>query len=445
VERVINVLIQKYLEFMPATPLSSNAFREWRYHLMNRRISLVTWIALPCTFSYLIFDLWVDSLDLVKFPYQVAEISRFALTLLCFGLHRSRWGKAHPKWVFVFFSWSITLFPNLISRQMGDQIFTPVAHLLTFLTQTTLLPFHWWLHGLTQMIAIAYRLTFLHSTDTIPPSDLGLMVLFWLWFVLISVTSVYIVERLQHSDFESRRELQGLLHAVCHDLRTPMMGSALVLQRLLTKASNEQIQVNRDLLQQLRQGIDRQLLLLDTLLEANRVKQTPLTRTSVQMQALVESVLTDLDEMLSNRNILVKTQIQRKLPVVEADQAQIYRVFSNLISNVLNHNPPGTTLSLAITAEPQQIYCCVQDNGVGIPKAKHQQVFKPYTRGLQNQYSPGLGIGLSVCKQMIEAHRGEIGITEALGGGTAVWFTLPLNTPKLNLSGERQRQFERDC
>ena len=67
----------------------------------------------------------------------------------------------------------------------------------------------------------------------------------------------------------------------------------------------------------------------------------------------------------------------------------------------------------------------IADNGCGFAVAQHHSGFEPYVRGVKTKYQPGLGLGLYICKQIVEAHGGKIGIERNHGNGTAVWFTLP--------------------
>ena len=136
---------------------------------------------------------------------------------------------------------------------------------------------------------------------------------------------------------------------------------------------------------------------------------------------------------------------------------------SNLIGNALKHNPHEIELTLeASVVEPAQkckrerggsrdrtekllmqqhvqsqiqaqiqpqvpmLLCMVQDTGIGIAPQQCHQLFELYARGVQARYMPGLGLGLYLCKQIIEAHGGEIGVVSQVGEGATFWFTVPL-------------------
>jgi signal transduction histidine kinase len=89
-------------------------------------------------------------------------------------------------------------------------------------------------------------------------------------------------------------------------------------------------------------------------------------------------------------------------------------------------------LTLGATEAEGWLYCTVKDNGVGIEPEQCQKLFDPYFRGGQQQKSIGLGLGLYLCRQVIEAHGGEIGVESQVGAGTTFWFTLPIANSTLS-------------
>jgi signal transduction histidine kinase len=103
----------------------------------------------------------------------------------------------------------------------------------------------------------------------------------------------------------------------------------------------------------------------------------------------------------------------------------------------MKHNPHGITLTLdaEIVEEnqnrkqarnPKMIRCTVADNGIGISRAQSQRLFELYAKGDRARYMPGLGLGLYLCKQIITAHGGKIGVISSPNAGSTFWFTLPL-------------------
>lgn len=249
---------------------------------------------------------------------------------------------------------------------------------------------------------------------------------------------------------QRNRELQELnqmkdlfLHAVTHDLRTPVMGSLLVWKNLLSApapgAGGSQppaIPVARSILERMVQGSERQLKLINSLLDvhASEVRGIALQREPVRLGELVESIVEDFQPLLAKNQATLRNRVPADLPVVSADSGQLWRVFENLIANALHHNPPG--LSLTVTAavergkgeqsDSQMIRCALQDNGVGMSEDQCEELFELYARGSQTRRSTGLGLGLYLCRQIIAAHGGKIGVISSPGAGATFWFTLPV-------------------
>jgi signal transduction histidine kinase len=133
----------------------------------------------------------------------------------------------------------------------------------------------------------------------------------------------------------------------------------------------------------------------------------------------------DLAPLLVENQATLSNQVPPELPPVTADPALIRRVFENLLTNALKHNPPGLHLTLHATIEDDMIRCNVQDNGVGMTPGECESLFERYTRGTRARRSTGIGLGLYLCRQIITAHGGQIGAISTPGEGATFWFTLP--------------------
>ncbi|MEB3360455.1 MAG: HAMP domain-containing sensor histidine kinase [Synechococcales bacterium] len=387
----------------------------------------------------------------------VYSVGTLLLLLMYWFALRTTWGKRHLKALFLLFACSIgNLFAQIIFTFYG--VADPPG-LLIFLAITVLIPVHWRLHLTYQFLSIAYYAIaypliglskFENELYSLYSRNITLEIIF---VCSISLVSVYLYERLKRSEFEAHRQLQMFLHSVSHDLQTPVVGTAVVLRSMLDKSSpssGDEIRVQRSQLERLLQGSDRQLTLIHSLLEAHtiEVKGVVLDRQPIQLKPLVDSVLSDLSHVLAKKHIQLVNYITADLPLVNADANQLWRVFSNLIGNALKHNPHRIQLTLDAKVVEMEKYessrrrrgvepsiqttlpallCTVQDNGIGIAPEQGQRLFELYARGAKARYMPGLGLGLYLCKQIIEAHGGEMGLTSQPGEGATFWFTLPLH------------------
>ncbi|HYX13550.1 MAG TPA: PAS domain S-box protein, partial [Nostoc sp.] len=209
---------------------------------------------------------------------------------------------------------------------------------------------------------------------------------------------------------QTEEELRVFFHAVSHDLRNPVLGSLMVLKNLLARPEDN-ISISRSILERMIQSSDRQLNLINSLMEAHisEVQGVVLQRQAVQLLTVVEAAIADLEPLLEQNQAKLTNLVSADLPLVNADPTQLWRVFSNLIVNALKHNSPGLLLTISATHEGKMVYCTVSDNGVGISQQQSDRLFDLYFRGASIRNSVSLGLGLYLCKQIINAHGGEIG------------------------------------
>jgi signal transduction histidine kinase len=176
------------------------------------------------------------------------------------------------------------------------------------------------------------------------------------------------------------------------------------------------------------QSSDRQLNLINSLLEAHigEVQGLSLQCQPVQLWWVVEAAIADLQPMLIDNQATLTNLLTTDLPLVNADSTQVWRVFSNLIVNAIKHNSPGLHVTINAVPQADMIYCTVADNGIGISQQQGDRLFDLYFQGGSIRNSLSLGLGLYLCKQIITAHGGEIGVKSDLNKGATFWFTLPI-------------------
>jgi signal transduction histidine kinase len=218
-----------------------------------------------------------------------------------------------------------------------------------------------------------------------------------------------------------------LVHAVSHDLRTPVLGMLMVLKRLQAKA-DETISLSKSVLDRMVESGDRQLSLISSLLEdySQEPQKLILNYQPVAIAELVEQTLHGLEPLIHQNRIRLDKQIASDLPRFLADSLQLQQVLEHLLTNAVKHNPPGINLAIQIEKIENEMKCTISDNGIGIAPDQCNLLFdKPFLRGSQNHHRTGLGLGLFLCKQVITAHQGQIGVNCG-GKGAKFWFTLPL-------------------
>jgi two-component system sensor histidine kinase KdpD len=125
----------------------------------------------------------------------------------------------------------------------------------------------------------------------------------------------------------------------------------------------------------------------------------------------------------------VKVHLADGLPLVEFDAVLLERVFCNLLENAAKYSPPNTDIELSVSSDGTEAVITVCNAGEGFPKDKLMQVFEPFERGNAKSNVRGAGMGLAICRAVVEAHGGKIAASNPAGGGACIRFTLPLGEP----------------
>lgn len=233
---------------------------------------------------------------------------------------------------------------------------------------------------------------------------------------------------------QTEKALRSLLYAMSHDLRNPTLGMQMVVKNLLEGVGvdfqhcTEVVSIPRSILERMVQGIECHIKQIDCLLDAHSCTATPLALQCqvIQLEELMVDIGTSLEPLIAKNQAALTYHIPPDLPPVYGDPCQIWRVFEHLITNALKHNPPGIELAIAARAEGTMVRCSVKDNGVGIPADQCQQLFGLHQRGANVGHTNGLGVGLYLCQQIIQAHGGKMSVSSAPYSGALFWFELPI-------------------
>ncbi|NEZ61282.1 sensor histidine kinase [Leptolyngbyaceae cyanobacterium CCMR0082] len=426
------------------SPSVLSVYKQWRQQFFHQRLRLLIWLLVFVLVSFVLFETWVwltvpDYMERNDFVINGVIGFVFAVAL---GLQMLPWGKQHPGLIFWGMSAGVTLSlltASLIGGNIDDSDI--ILWTMVFLAQSTVVPVRWQLHlrsQLTLLIPLTLLITvaFFNVENAAERSNLILgsvaAYIYLLWVCFVADLSVYLYERLRYKEFEARQEIQTFLHAVSHDLRNPVTGTQLLLKSLLAQPGDT-IAMPRTLLEQMLQGGDRQLVLINSLLEAhnNNLKGLVLQRQNVSLCSLVDAVCQEVAPQLQESNIIVANQLSPELPTIAGDMTQLWRVFHNLIINALNHNPPGISIWIKASVESQpqpHIRCSVRDNGVGMTTDQCTHLFSLYSQGHRRRHL-SIGLGLHIAQQIVAAHGGTIGVESDLGAGSTFWLTLPLTNP----------------
>jgi two-component system, OmpR family, sensor histidine kinase KdpD len=223
---------------------------------------------------------------------------------------------------------------------------------------------------------------------------------------------------------ETERLRTSLLSTVTHDLQTPLaaiVGSASsLLQGQLAPP------VAQEMLTNIYDEGERLSRLINNLLNMAKLESGSL-KLHEELQPLEEVVgaaLNHLEKQLAERTVQVS--LPPDLPMVPLDGALAEQIFINLLENALRYTPGGSPISVSARAQGDHLEVEVADRGLGFSREDLEKSFEMYYRGTQAQESRGYGLGLAICRAVVEAHGGRIWALNQEGGGAAVRFTLPL-------------------
>jgi two-component system sensor histidine kinase KdpD len=173
----------------------------------------------------------------------------------------------------------------------------------------------------------------------------------------------------------------------------------------------------------------RMSALVSNLLDMARLQSgtVQLNRQWMPLQEVVGTTLASLDEVLAGREVTV--DLPNDLPLVQLDAVLIERVLVNLLENATKYTPAGSAIRIAARAAGRHLEIDVADAGPGFPAGRETQLFDKFERGDRESATPGVGLGLAICKAIVEAHGGQITAHNVARGGACVRVELPLGQP----------------
>jgi len=231
----------------------------------------------------------------------------------------------------------------------------------------------------------------------------------------------------------ANEELQKFAYALAHDLNAPMR-SIRTLTELLAKRNSSNFDENsKECADLIVSRAHRMQSMIDGLLHYAAAVDKPAEKVRTNISEVVHRSLQDLDAMIHTSGAEVK--VDNPLPCVDAVESQLVQVFSNLIGNGIKYCPHGQKPQIQISAREHsdEYIISVTDNGIGIDMQYAETIFGMFQRLHTEEYE-GSGIGLALCKAVVERHGGRIWVESKPGDGSNFCFTLPKSPSRLVLS-----------
>ncbi|KQV90918.1 sensor protein KdpD [Massilia sp. Root351] len=246
----------------------------------------------------------------------------------------------------------------------------------------------------------------------------------------IALERVHYIEVAQAAlvSMESERLRNSLLAALSHDLRTPLT-SLVGLSESLAASKPPLAPQQLDLAQSLHAESLRMSTLVANLLDMARI-QSGEVKFNLEWQALEEVVGSALRASAPQlRRHAVSTGLPHGLPLLRYDAVLMERVLCNLLENAAKYTPPGSQIVVSAALHGAWMNVMVYDDGPGLPAGREEAVFEKFTRGERESAKPGVGLGLAICRAIVEAHGGAIHAAPSPLGGAAFVIALPLGLP----------------
>jgi two-component system sensor histidine kinase KdpD len=257
--------------------------------------------------------------------------------------------------------------------------------------------------------------------------------------VAVAIVAIALAEQLHAKAALARKQADverlrnALLSSLSHDLRTPL--SALVQAGNALHEDRLDASERREFSRMVAEEATRLSRLVGNLLELTRLESGSLA-TKQGPEAIDEVIgasLVRLERQLADRKVM--TDVPEAIPLVPFDPVLIEQVLVNLLENVIRHTPAGSPIDIRVAEDGRDVRVELADRGPGVPPGEEERIFdKLYRSPLARRGDGGIGLGLTICRAILTAHKGRIWLTNRPGGGAIVTLTLPIREGKTMVS-----------
>jgi PAS domain S-box-containing protein len=246
--------------------------------------------------------------------------------------------------------------------------------------------------------------------------------------IIRSVGMIHDITEKKQTEEELRRsnlELEQFSYVASHDLQEPLRSVMGFLQLFQSRYGQGIDEEGQHFIERAVRAAHRMQTLIRDLLTLSRVSTRSAAFAPADLNQTLQKVLDSLQALLKEKNAQVRSA---GLPTLTVVESQIQSLFQNLILNALRYNTdPRPLVEIDCREQDGSYRFAVQDNGIGITPQFHERIFVVFQRLHTESEYPGTGIGLALCKKIVERHGGDIRVESAPGRGTTFYFTLPKN------------------
>jgi two-component system sensor histidine kinase KdpD len=258
----------------------------------------------------------------------------------------------------------------------------------------------------------------------------------------LAIERARLVDEAQHAHVlaETERMRNAILSSVSHDLRTPLATITGAASSLLEEKDTLGSTSRQELARSIYDEANRLTRLVRNLLDMMRLEAgaMQLQKDWHPFEEIVGAALTRLEARLGRHQM--RTHFPQDLPLVLLDGVLIEQVLINLLENALKYAPPSTAIELSTSVSDHALLFEIADRGPGLPSGEEQRIFDKFYRAGPVREG-GVGLGLTICRGIIEAHGGKIWAENRSGGGTVFRFTLPLEKTQPTIEPEKSEPY----
>lgn len=230
------------------------------------------------------------------------------------------------------------------------------------------------------------------------------------------------LERVNKELMRSNKELENFAYVASHDLQEPLRMITSFTQLLSLRYKDKLDDNANDYIQFAVDGAKRMYELINSLLAYSGISRKETTFSSVDLNKIIDVVKANLNLVINEKNVKIEID---KLPVVYADANQMTQLFQNLISNAIKFSNANPHIIISSKTRNSHRIISVRDNGIGIDPVYFNRIFELFKRLMPRDKYEGTGIGLAICKRIVENHNGTIWVESEPGKGSVFHFSLP--------------------
>lgn len=233
-------------------------------------------------------------------------------------------------------------------------------------------------------------------------------------------------------DKEIDRLKTEFVSIAAHQLRTPLSAIKWTLRMILDGDVGKISEKQADLLEKGYQSNERMITLINDLLNVARIEEGRFIYNLAprSLEKIIQGIIDASKQSIKDKKLkIVFNKPKKPLPKVEVDEEKIRLLIQNLLDNAIRFNKPGGQVTVLIKCDKMNIEVMIKDTGIGIPNSQQNRIFTKFFRADNAIISEteGTGLGLFICKNIIEAHGGKIWFESKEGQGVTFWFTLPVS------------------